>query len=112
MSDTISWDDFIKIDMRIGTVVSVFDFPEARNASYKLHIDFGDEIGIKKTSAQITDKYLKDELLGIQVVAVVNFPVKQIANFMSECLILGAVENNSVVLIKPQMKMPNGLKIS
>ena len=112
MSDTISWDDFIKIDMRIGTVVSVFDFPEARNASYKLHIDFGDEIGIKKTSAQITDKYLKDELLGIQVVAVVNFPVKQIANFMSECLILGAVENNSVVLIKPQMKVPNGLKIS
>ncbi|WP_339628034.1 tRNA-binding protein [uncultured Maribacter sp.] len=112
MSDTISWDDFIKIDMRIGTVVSVFDFPEARNASYKLHIDFGDEIGIKKTSAQITDKYLKNELLGMQVVAVVNFPVKQIANFMSECLILGAVENNSVVLIKPQMKVPNGLKIS
>ena len=65
MSDTISWDDFIKIDMRIGTVVSVFDFPEARNASYKLHIDFGDEIGIKKTSAQITDKYLKNELLGV-----------------------------------------------
>ena len=112
MSDTISWDDFIKIDMRIGTVVSVFDFPEARNASYKLHIDFGDEIGIKKTSAQITDKYLKNELLGMQVVAVVNFPVKQIANFMSECLILGAVEGNSVVLIKPQMKVPNGLKIS
>ena len=112
MSDTISWGEFSKIDMRTGTVVAVFDFPEARNPSYKLHIDFGDEIGIKKTSAQITDKYLKDELLGIQVVAVVNFPVKQIANFMSECLILGAVENKSVVLIKPQMKVPNGLKIS
>ena len=112
MSDTISWAEFSKIDMRTGTVVAVFDFPEARNPSYKLHIDFGDEIGIKKTSAQITDKYLKDELLGIQVVAVVNFPVKQIANFMSECLILGAVEGNSVVLIKPQMKVPNGLKIS
>lgn len=112
MSDTISWAEFSKIDMRTGTVVAVFDFPEARNPSYKLHIDFGDEIGIKKTSAQITDKYLKDELLGIQVVAVVNFPVKQIANFMSECLILGAVENKSVVLIKPQMKVPNGLKIS
>ena len=112
MSDTISWAKFSKIVMRTGTVVAVFDFPEARNPSYKLHIDFGDEIGIKKTSAQITDKYLKDELLGIQVVAVVNFPVKQIANFMSECLILGAVENKSVVLIKPQMKVPNGLKIS
>ena len=112
MSDTISWAEFSKIDMRTGTVVAVFDFPEARNPSYKLHIDFGDEIGIKKTSAQITDKYLKDELLGIQVVAVVNFPVKQIANFMSECLILGAVENKSVVLIKPQMKVPNGIKIS
>lgn len=112
MSDTISWAEFSKIDMRTGTVVAVFDFPEARNPSYKLHIDFGDEIGIKKTSAQITDKYLKDELLGIQVVAVVNFPVKQIANFMSECLILGAVENKSVVLIKPQIKVPNGLKIS
>ncbi|SEL31561.1 tRNA-binding protein [Maribacter orientalis] len=112
MSDTISWAEFSKIDMRTGTVVAVFDFPEARNPSYKLHIDFGDEIGIKKTSAQITAKYLKDELLGIQVVAVVNFPVKQIVNFMSECLILGAVENKSVVLIKPQMKVPNGLKIS
>jgi tRNA-binding protein len=112
MSDTISWAQFCNIDMRTGTVVNVLDFPEARNPSYKLHIDFGDDIGIKKTSAQITDKYEKDELLGMQVVAVVNFPVKQIANFMSECLILGAVEGNSVVLIKPQMKVPNGLQIS
>jgi tRNA-binding protein len=112
MSDFISWADFSKIDMRTGTVVTVSDFPEARNPSYKLQIDFGDEIGIKKTSAQITNKYKKDELLGMQVIAVVNFPDKQIANFMSECLILGAVENNSVVLIKPQMKVPNGLKIS
>jgi tRNA-binding protein len=112
MSDFISWADFSKIDMRTGTVVTVSDFPEARNPSYKLQIDFGDEIGIKKTSAQLTNKYKKDELLGMQVIAVVNFPDKQIANFMSECLILGAVENNSVVLIKPQMKVPNGLKIS
>jgi tRNA-binding protein len=112
MSDFISWGDFSKIDMRTGTVVTVSDFPEARNPSYKLQIDFGDEIGIKKTSAQLTNKYKKDELLGMQVIAVVNFPDKQIANFMSECLILGAVENNSVVLIKPQMKVPNGLKIS
>jgi tRNA-binding protein len=112
MSDFISWADFSKIDMRTGTVVTVSDFPEARNPFYKLQIDFGDEIGIKKTSAQLTNKYKKDELLGMQVIAVVNFPDKQIANFMSECLILGAVENNSVVLIKPQMKVPNGLKIS
>ena len=112
MSDFISWADFSKIDMRTGTVVTVSDFPEARNPSYKLQIDFGNEIGIKKTSAQLTNKYKKDELLGMQVIAVVNFPDKQIANFMSECLILGAVENNSVVLIKPQMKVPNGLKIS
>tara|TARA_R110000764_G_scaffold154006_1_gene241924 strand:- start:550 stop:888 length:339 start_codon:yes stop_codon:yes gene_type:complete len=112
MSEFISWADFSKIDMRTGTVVAVSDFPEARNSSYKLLIDFGDEIGVKKTSAQITNKYKKDELLGMQVIAVVNFPDKQIANFMSECLILGAVENNSVVLIKPQMKVPNGLKIS
>ena len=112
MSEFISWADFSKIDMRTGTVVAVSDFPEARNSSYKLQIDFGDEIGVKKTSAQITNKYKKEELLGMQVIAVVNFPDKQIANFMSECLILGAVENNSVVLIKPQMKVPNGLKIS
>tara|TARA_R110000744_G_scaffold4477_2_gene16187 strand:+ start:1415 stop:1753 length:339 start_codon:yes stop_codon:yes gene_type:complete len=112
MSEFISWADFSRIDMRTGTVVAVSDFPEARNSSYKLKIDFGDEIGVKKTSAQITNKYKKEELLGMQVIAVVNFPDKQIANFMSECLILGAVENNSVVLIKPQMKVPNGLKIS
>tara|TARA_R110001592_G_scaffold114996_4_gene315193 strand:+ start:321 stop:659 length:339 start_codon:yes stop_codon:yes gene_type:complete len=112
MSEFISWADFSRIDMRTGTVVAVSDFPEARNSSYKLQIDFGDEIGVKKTSAQITNKYKKEELLGMQVIAVVNFPDKQIANFMSECLILGAVENNSVVLIKPQMKVPNGLKIS
>ncbi|WP_339838286.1 tRNA-binding protein [uncultured Maribacter sp.] len=112
MSDTINWNDFSKIDMRVGTVVAVFNFPEARNPSYKLHVDFGEEIGLKKTSAQITDKYKKEELIGQQVIAVINFPKKQIANFMSECLILGAVESSSVVLIQPQMEVPNGLKIS
>ncbi|MEP2239640.1 MAG: tRNA-binding protein [Maribacter sp.] len=112
MKDTITWQDFSKIDMRVGTIIDVFDFPEARNPSYKLHVDFGDEIGIKKTSAQITEKYKKEELIGLQITAVVNFPKKQIANFMSECLILGAVENSSVVLLQPQMKVPNGLKIS
>ncbi|WP_036152826.1 tRNA-binding protein [Maribacter forsetii] len=112
MKDTITRQDFSKIDMRVGTIIDVLDFPEARNPSYKLHIDFGDEIGVKKTSAQITEKYKKEDLVGLQVTAVVNFPKKQIANFMSECLILGAVENSSVVLLQPQMKVPNGLKIS
>lgn len=112
MNNTISWDDFGKIDMRTGTVIAVYDFPEARNPSYKLDIDFGPEIGVKKTSAQITEKYKKEEIIGLQVIAVVNFPKKQIANFMSECLILGAVENSSVVLLQPQMEVPNGLKIS
>ncbi|WP_396635167.1 tRNA-binding protein [Maribacter sp. R86514] len=112
MKDTVTWQDFNKIDMRVGTIIDVLDFPEARNPSYKLHIDFGDEIGVKKTSAQITEKYKKEDLVGLQVTAVVNFPKKQIANFMSECLILGAVENSSVVLLQPQMKVPNGLKIS
>lgn len=112
MNDTITWQDFSKIDMRVGTIRDVLDFPEARNPSYKLHVNFGDEIGIKKTSAQLTEKYKKEELIGLQVTAVVNFPKKQIANFMSECLILGAVENSSVVLLQPQMKVPNGLKIS
>ncbi|WP_419214161.1 tRNA-binding protein [Maribacter sp. X9] len=112
MKDAVSWDDFSKIDIRTGTVVAVFDFPEARNPAYKVHIDFGEEIGVKKTSAQITTKYTKEELVGKQIVAVVNFPIKQIANFMSECLILGAVERKDVILIQPQMKVSNGLKIS
>ncbi|WP_423998390.1 tRNA-binding protein [Maribacter sp. IgM3_T14_3] len=112
MEEPISWQDFSKIDMRVGTIIAALDFPEARNPSYKLHIDFGEEIGVRKTSAQITEKYTKEELIGLQVTAVINFPKKQIANFMSECLILGAVDNSSVVLLQPQMKVPNGLKIS
>ena len=112
METTISWEDFSKIDMRTGTVTAVYDFPEARNPSFKLDIDFGPEIGVKKTSAQITEKYDKEDIVGLQVIAVVNFPKKQIANFMSECLILGAVENSSVVLLQPQLTVPNGLKIS
>ena len=88
------------------------DFPEARKPAFQIHIDFGPTIGIKKTSAQITKKYTKEELLGKQVIAVVNFPKKQIANFMSECLILGAVEEDRVILVQPQIKVPNGLKIS
>ena len=95
----ISWKDFEKVDMRVGTIIEVLDFPEARNPAYKMKIDFGRKLGIKKTSAQITKRYKKEELLNRQIVAVVNFPKKQIASFMSECLVLGAVgANNDIVL--------------
>ena len=110
--NTLSWSDFEKVDMRVGTIVTANDFPEARNPAYILEIDFGEEIGIKKTSAQITKLYNKDELIGQQVVAVVNFPKKQIASIMSECLILGAVDNKEVTLLQPGLKAKNGLKIS
>jgi tRNA-binding protein len=108
----ISWSDFSKIDMRVGTIISVHDFPEARNPAYKLEIDFGTDIGVRKTSAQITTVYQKEELLGRQIVAVINFPKKQIANFMSECLVLGAVDQKDVTLLHPGLKVANGLKIS
>ena len=84
METTISWEDFSKIDMRTGTVTAVYDFPEARNPSFKLDIDFGPEIGVKKTSAQITEKYDKEDIVGLQVIAVVNFPKKQIANMIGK----------------------------
>jgi len=112
MNETIAWSDFTKIDMRIGTIIEVSDFAEARKPAYQIKIDFGKEIGIKKTSAQITKRYSKEDLLKKQVVAVVNFPKKQIANFMSECLILGAVKEDDVVLLQPNFNIPNGLKIS
>ena len=104
----IEWTDFEKVDMRIGTIEEVSDFPEARNPSYKLKIDFGPVIGIRKSSAQITSKYSKEELVGKQVVAVVNFPAKQIGPFMSECLVLGAVDGNDVILLHPDANVPNG----
>src|SRR5262245_33726542 len=107
----ISWSDFEKVDIRVGTIVEVQEFPEARNPSYKLTIDFG-ESGIKKSSAQITKVYGKDELLNKQVIAVVNFPVKQIANFFSECLVLGVMsENKEVILLQPERSVKNGLRI-
>jgi len=107
----ISWQDFEKIDIRVGTIIEVKDFEKAKKPSYQLKIDFGPE-GIKNSSAQITALYSKDELVGKQVVAVINFPVKQIANFFSECLVLGAYnEKNEVVLLQPTHATGNGVKI-
>lgn len=98
--------------MRVGTIIDVNDFPEARKPAYQLTIDFGNEIGIRKSSAQITRRYAKDDLKGMQIVAVINFPKKQIGKFMSECLVLGAVgEEGDVVLLSPDFKVENGLRI-
>lgn len=111
--ETITWNDFEKIEIRVGTVVEVSDFPQARNPSYQLLIDFGEEIGVLKSSAQITVHYTKEQLLHKQIIAVVNFPKKQIGKFMSECLVLGAVGTaGSVVLLSPDFPIKNGLKIS
>ena len=112
MNETITWPDFSKIDMRVGTIIEIKDFPEARKPAYQVQVDFGQELGIRKTSAQITQRYSKDELLGMQIIAVINFPKKQIANFMSECLILGAVDGSDVILLRPEAEVDNGLKIS
>ncbi len=107
----ISWDDFEKVDIRTGTITDVADFAGAKKPAYQLVIDFG-ELGIKRSSAQITVLYGKEELVGRQVVAVVNFPVKQIANFFSECLVLGVYnENKDVVLLQPGLPVKNGSKI-
>ena len=111
MSDTINFEDFTKVDLRVGTIIEVDDFPKARNPSYQLTIDFGD-LGIKKSSAQITTMYTKEALLGRQIVATINFPKKQIANFMSECLVMGAVDGNDVILLKPEQNVKNGSIVS
>ena len=112
MEQTLSWNDFEKVEMRIGTIIEVADFPEARKAAYQLTIDFGTELGIKKSSAQITQRYKKEDLIGKQVVAVINFPKKQIGKFMSECLVLGSVGNeNDIVLLTSDLKVANGLRI-
>ncbi|UUV20737.1 tRNA-binding protein [Paenimyroides aestuarii] len=109
---TISWNDFEKIDMRVGTIIDAQPFEKAKNPAYKLWIDFGAEIGIRKTSAQITVLYAVEELMGKQIVAVVNFPPKQIADFMSECLVLGVVASDKeVTLLAPGKKVENGLAI-
>ena len=109
--DKITWADFEKIDIRTGTITEVSDFPKARNPSYQLKIDFG-ELGIKNSAAQITAHYKKEDLLGKQVVAIVNFPAKQIAHFFSECLVLGVyTAEKQVILLQPQQPVANGMKI-
>lgn len=110
--ESINWADFEKIEIRVGTVMTVADFPKAKNPAYQLTIDFGPELGIKRSSAQITKLYKQEELIGKQIVAVVNFPVKQIANFFSECLVLGVVGNDKeIVLLQPDKAVSNGLRI-
>lgn len=107
----INWNDFEKIDMRIGTITEVKDFPKAKKPAYQLFIDFG-PLGTRKSSAQIVALYTKEELLGKQVIAVMNFPPKQIASFFSECLVLGVyTDKNEVVLLQPERKVENGWKI-
>ena len=109
---TITFDDFMKVDIRIGTIIEVADFPEARKPAYKLKIDFGDEIGVKKSSAQITGHYSREDLAGRKVAAVVNFPPRQIGPFMSEVLTLGfADDNGDVVLVGVDKDTPNGSRL-
>ena len=107
----ITWADFEKVELRAGTIVEVEDFPQARKPAYKLKIDFG-EFGIRQSSAQLTVHYTREELVGRQVLGVINFPKKQIANFFSECLTTGLPdENGAVVLLSPDRKVPNGAKL-
>jgi tRNA-binding protein len=113
MNETdLTWSQFEKVEMRVGTILEVHDFPEARKPAYQLTIDFGSALGIKKTSAQITKRYQKEDLMNRQIVAVVNFPKKQIGKFMSECLVLGAMgAEGDVILLAPDFKIENGLRI-
>ncbi len=112
MSNTISFEDFTKVDIRIGTIIEVNNFPKAHKPAYQLTIDFG-ALGIKKSSAQITDLYTKEDLLNRQITAIVNFKPKQIANFISECLVLGVANNNGeIVLLKASTQISNGTPIN
>jgi tRNA-binding protein len=111
MDNIITFEDFTKVDLRIGTIIEVKDFPNALKPAYQLTIDFGD-LGFKKSSAQITTQYTKEDLINRQIIAVVNFPKKQIADFMSECLVMGAVKENDVFLLHPETKVKNGMVVS
>lgn len=110
--EQITWNDFEKLDIRVGTIIEAQEFPEAKKPAYQLTIDFGEQLGIKQSSAQITTHYTTDQLIGQQVIAVTNFPPKKIASFRSECLVLGIYdENGGVILLQPHLKVSNGLKI-
>ena len=106
-----TFDDFMKLDIRVGTIVSAKNFEKARKPAYQLEVDMGQELGIKRSSAQITDHYRPEELIGKQVLAVVNFPPRQIANFFSEILVLGTYSEGGVVLIRPDKPVKNGDKL-
>ena len=106
-----TFDDFMKLDIRVGTIVSAKNFEKARKPAYQLEVDMGQELGIKRSSAQITDHYRPEELVGKQVLAVVNFPPRQIANFFSERLVLGTYSEGGVVLIRPDKPVKNGDKL-
>ncbi|MCU0445420.1 MAG: tRNA-binding protein [Microscillaceae bacterium] len=109
----LTWEDFEKVEIRVGTIIEVADFPQARKPAYQLKIDFGEGLGIKRSSAQITALYKPEDLLNRQIVAVVNFPPKQIANFFSECLVLGVVgANQEIVLLQPERVVDRGLRIA
>ena len=109
----ISWNDFEKVELRTGTIIQVDDFPEAIKPAYKITVDFGAEMGIRKSSAQLTDLYSKEELLGKQIIGIVNFPPKKIGPFVSEFLITGFIQDDkSVVLAVPERKVDNGLKLA
>jgi tRNA-binding protein len=109
MTDEITFDDFMKVDIRVGTIVDVQPFEKAKKPAWKLWVDFGPEIGVKKSSAQITVHYTKERLIGRQVAAVVNFPPRQIADFMSEILVLGFSDaDGAIVLLTPERNVPNG----
>lgn len=107
----IHWSDFEKIDIRIGKIIEVNDFVGAKKPAWQLRIDFGNEIGIKKSSAQIKAVYNENDLLNKQIIAIVNFPPKQIGNFMSECLVLGVYDEQGIVLLKPEREVALGTKI-
>jgi tRNA-binding protein len=111
--NNIEWSDFLKVELRVGTIIEVEDFPKARNPSYILKIDFGEKMGVKKSSAQITDLYTKEDLIGKQIIAVTNFPPKQIGPIMSECLVTGFQrEDGAVVLSVPDSNVANGSRLA
>jgi len=111
LNQNLTWNEFLKVEMSVGTIISAEIFKEVSKPAYKMLIDFG-EFGMRKTSAQITELYTPEDLIGRQIVAVINFPPKQIANMMSECLVLGGIgENKDVILIQPERKVKNGTRI-